>query len=1023
MLKIIVMKKCLGLLFIVWLSCQTAFGQALTVYGKVRSLPDRRPLPNVLVAAPENNASTVSDSLGRYSITVPFGAPLVFSFSGYQTHRVEVIHDTMNIVMVISELIPIGYGSAEKSHVTGAVGDLPASGFNEGMLSAPEQLLQGRLAGVQVQANSGEPGANIHAFIRGLSSVNGNAPLVVVDGFPLTDYSPYPEAISLGHGTAPGRNGLNFLNPDDIETITVLKDAASAAIYGARAANGVLLISTKNGSGKRQQFDFSSAAGVASFHNPYPLLNAREFLRNQSLLSGSSDFLNAGADTDWQHAISRNAVVQQQYLSYGHQHATGTYNASLGYDNQQGIIKNSGFERISGKLNLQQHLLADRLKLNADYLFSRINDEASPITNNAGFTGDLLSGAYMANPTWPADPTFQESNPLANPLSLLEYTADNTRTNSNLLNLSLDYALADELHLHTRWGANRVFSSRQAAYSPELFFVNGVFANGRAYQHTLTTNSRLFDAWLAYDKAVGIGQLRAIAGYGYQQFEREGSLVQGWGFGTSDLSAMSADLDQSAGILRNSISRSYAQMGFHQNGFFINRLSPVQTVPFTTAPEVPGRSVTESVYGESEDLRSVFGRLQYADFHNFTVNTSFRLDAASRFGASYPYGFFPSAGLAYQLSNLDFMPEVIDRLSLRGAWGSVGNQPLSHNASTMSTQYEPISINNDGFINIPAPMSINNNNDNLRWERTSEINFGIDYSIAKGRLQGGLDVYRRQTTDLLLMLPAPQPSNQPFQLSNSDAVILNQGVELHLHYIAVKSSQTQLSFGFNMAYNQNELQQFDGIIETGVLHGQGLTGAYAQRMVEGQPLYSYFLREFIDYDADGMAVYDHFTPALQEGKSALPRYNFGFSSMLSHKAWELSAWMYAQTGHYIYNNTANAFFGLGNLRNGRNVPANTLENNESANNAPESSTLFLERGDFLRLQNLELAYNFKLDNSKIKALRLHLSGQNLWLLTDYSGQDPEVHVSKPMNGTPSLGIDYTAYPRPRTVMLGLNARF
>ena len=400
-----------------------------------------------------------------------------------------------------------------------------------------------------------------------------------------------------------------------------------------------------------------------------------------------------------------------------------------------------------------------------------------------------------------------------------------------------------------------------------------------------------------------------------------------------------------------------------------------------------------------------------------------RADGSTRFGGQNKYGVFPSAAFAWRVSDEAFIPDAVHNLKFRLGYGVTGNQEIPHNLHQRRQNYGGIGFNDGGQIIRPGLNTIAFDNPNLKWEETAQTNIGLDYGFLKGRLTGTLDFYRKNTTDLLIQVASAQPAPQPFTWFNLDADVVNQGVEFALDYIVVDNADFTWNFGFNVSYNDNQVNNYDGSIDTGGISGQGLTGAFAQRITGGQPLFAYYLRDFAGYDANGVAEYNDGDFQQFLGFSPIPVYNVGINTTASYKNWDLSIYMNGQYGHYIYNNTANAFFTAGAYGNGRNVTEDVLTSGESPINAPDVSTRFLEKGDFLRLQNLSLGYNFELDNSFIKTLRMYANAQNLFVITDYSGLDPEVNVNKSLNNVPSLGIDYTSFPRPRTLTVGLNVTF
>jgi iron complex outermembrane receptor protein len=363
-------------------------------------------------------------------------------------------------------------------------------------------------------------------------------------------------------------------------------------------------------------------------------------------------------------------------------------------------------------------------------------------------------------------------------------------------------------------------------------------------------------------------------------------------------------------------------------------------------------------------------------------------------------------------------------LKLRVGYGVTGNQEIPHNLHQRRQSFGGIGFNDGGDIIRPGLADVAFPNDDLRWEETAQTNIGLDFGFLKGRLNGSLDFYNKNTTDLLIQVASAQPASQPFTWFNLDANVINKGVEFALDYLIVDQPDFEWNFGFNISYNDNTVKNYDGLINTGEISGQGLTGAFAQRIAGGQPLFAYYLRDFDGYNSEGVAQYNDGDFQQFLGFSPIPKYNLGINTTARYKNFDFSVYLNGQYGHHIYNNTANAFFTAGALGNGRNVTTDVLTSGESPINAPDVSTRFLEKGDFLRLQNLAVGYNFDLGgNGFIKTLRMYVNGQNLFLFTDYTGLDPEVNVNKSMNGVPSLGIDYTSFPRPRTYTMGLNVTF
>ncbi|MEO1627709.1 MAG: hypothetical protein AAFV25_21345 [Bacteroidota bacterium] len=401
-----------------------------------------------------------------------------------------------------------------------------------------------------------------------------------------------------------------------------------------------------------------------------------------------------------------------------------------------------------------------------------------------------------------------------------------------------------------------------------------------------------------------------------------------------------------------------------------------------------------------------------------------RADGSTRFGSDNRYGYFPSAAFKWRLIEESFVPELFSDLGLRLGYGITGNQEIPHNLYTSRQRFNDNAINNGGDQVDPGGLdNVAFENPGLKWESTSQLNVGLDFAFLNYRLSGSLDYYYKNTNDLLIRIDAAQPAPAPFQWDNLDADVINTGVELGLNFVVVDKSNFQWDVNGNVSYNKNEVRNFKGLINTGDIDGQGLTGAFAQRIADGQPLFAYFLREFGGYDDNGISVYPNGDFQEFVGSSPLPTWNAGLTNTFRYGNFDLSIFFSGQFGFSIYSNTANAFFTAGSLANGRNVTADIVNNGEGNLNAPDVSTRFLEKGDFVRLQNVSLGYNVKLNSDKVSSLRFFVTGQNLALFTGYSGQDPEVNVNKAINDVPSLGIDYTPYPRSRIFTLGANVSF
>jgi len=891
------------------------------------------------------------------------------------------------------------------------------------------QLIQGKTAGVQITSASGEPGAPIALRIRGTSSVrSNNNPLFVVDGIPLAAGNVTSDGADVGFGSSSARNPLNFLNPEDIESLSILKDASATAIYGSRGANGVVIITTKTGRGKpKGVLEYTSTVSVAKPGNRFDLLDRNGYLRAVEQFGGDASAQDLGSNTDWQKVVTRTSFTNNHSLGYGRSYTGGDVRASFGYGEQLGVVKKSGLERITGRLNANHSFFKEKLKLSFQGTIARVNDEAPPITNNAGFQGDLLGAAYSANPTWPNDPNFNPGGANINPIGLLEFTQNETKTDRYLLNFSAEYFILPELSAKVSVGLDNSASETNNIVSGQVTgFNNGAPGNGRGVLSNIDANNQLLEATLNYEKEFGNSKLSAIAGFSYQEFARSGRVVQGFGYNSTNLDQMALDLQNSADIIEGSIAGSFQQYGVAPNGSFVNRLFPqIVQGDALSAPAIPVTSVLGDTFDFADELQSFFVRGIYTIADKYIFTGTVRADGSSKFGPNNRYGYFPSGAFAWKIDQEDFVGDSFSTLKLRLGYGITGNQDgLGFGEFTILRRFAGGGIGNGGDINPPGTTQVSFVNDDLKWEETTQTNIGLDFGFMDDRIRGTIDVYKKNTEGFLLNSLNAQPTPQPFNFGNIDGSIINQGIEFSINYDILRASDWGWDFGFNIAYNENEVQNYGGQIPTGQISGQGLTGAFAQLLAEGQSLFSYYVREFDRFDGTGQSIYPNGDVQEFVGKSALPDINLGISTGFNYKNWDASIFLAGQFGHYIYNNTANAFFTAGSINGGRNVTADVLTNGESSGNAPDVSTRFIEKGDFLRLQNLSIGYNVPLSSDKIvKTLRLFGTGQNLFVITDYSGLDPEVSTSAPLNDIPTSGIDYTAFPRPRTFTFGAKMTF
>ena len=984
-----------------------AWSQSRTVTGKVTSSDDGNGIPGVNVVEKGTSNGSVTDVDGSFSVSVAPNATLVFSFVGYTTQEIATgTQSSINVALAsdvtsLSEVVVIGYGEIERKDATGAIVSLKPEDFNSGVISSPEQLIQGRAAGVQITSNSGEPGGGINIRIRGTSSVrSGNNPLFVVDGVPLSgdEVTSGGSAGSLGSSSA--RNPLNFLNPNDIASIDILKDASATAIYGSRGANGVVIITTKTGKGASGTLDYSYSLSVAKISKKYDLLDRQSYLDGITKLAGTQAATDQdrGGSTDWQDEILRTAITQNHNLSFGGGDKQSNYRFSLGYMNQEGIIRISGLKRFTSRFNGSRSFLKDKLKVGSQVTIANTRDSGAPVTDNSGFEGDLLGSALKANPTMAvkdAAGVFNQPNTSEpNPAAILAYSRDFTEALRAMGNVSAELEILKGLTFKTVVGFDRSFSARKTAFSRDLV-VSGIKDNGRLYLNEIQINNQLWENYFTYDKQLGSSvKLNALLGYSYQSFSNARQDFQFTNFSTSSLDQM----------INNFASANQKPTGDNTAGYKVG---------------VVGSNSSNT----KDELQSYFGRVNFGIADKYVITATLRADGSTKFGGNNKYGYFPSAAFKWRLGDEDFVPELFSDLNLRVGYGVTGNQEIPHNQYAQRSRYSDWSMDNDKNIGGGGNNIIAFANPDLKWESTSQINAGIDFGFFDNRLRGTVDYYYKNTSDLLVQVISAQPAVQPFFWTNLDANVINRGIELSLETDVVSGSDVKWTVIGNISFNKNVVENFGSKLNTGGINGQGLSGAFAQRIQNGLPLFAWWVRDFYGYDENGNTKNGPGSDVQSYHGTAIPKANAGLTNNIKYKAFDVSIFFSGQFGHKVYNNTANAFFTAGSLANGRNVTKDVVTSGEGKLNAPDVSTRFLENGSFVRLQNLSLGYNVPVKNTVLSSLRVSVTGQNLFVITDYSGQDPEVNTNKSLDGIPSLNIDYTSYPKARTFTFGVNASF
>lgn len=975
--------------------------QEITINGTVKD-ESGAPLPGVNILIVGTNKGTQTDFDGNYSISVGSNAVLSFSYVGFKTKQVTVgSQRKIDIVLqedasALDEVVVIGYGSTTKKDATGAVDAINARDLTTVSAINPGAALRGKIAGVQVSQTNGEPGGGLNIRIRGNSSVRGgNDPLIVVDGIPLSGGNVSAGGADIaGVGSSSAKSALNFINQEDIESITVLKDASSTAIYGSRGANGVVIITTKTGKTGAAKYEFSSNVGFATLRGDIDMMTSEQYAERVSTLGLSQDF--GGSGYDWKDTLLQTGVTTNYNLGVTFGNESSQNRLSMGINDVEGIVKNTGLQRYS--LNFDNKSLAfdEFLSINTKVSVSQIEDQSENTTDNAGFIGNIIGVGLYWNPTRdlynPDGSVNVVSDTYLNPADYLNSYDDETSTTRILASVAPTLKLTDDLSFNMVVGVDYSTSERFSSLLP-TFNLQGFYnrsnpngddnLGGFAAINSITRFNKTFENYFSYNKNVSDNfSFKALLGYSYYDYNVKGNFISARDF------------------------------------------NPNQT---NLIDNIEGGLATEtrtSSFRSRNELQSFYGRVETTIHKNLLVNASLRIDGSTRPASSEKYGTFPAIGVAYKF--IEDSEGSVSNLKLRLNYGITGNQEFDNNSALFVGQY------NNTLFN--ATTNVNNS---LKWETTTSYGAGVDYALFNNRVSGSLDFFLKETTDLIFPTdPAGGvPGASIKRFINLDGTLENSGVEFSVNYDAINKENLAFSVGANISYLANKMKDFGRTEFTGGLHGQGLSGSQVQIIKDGESLFTYYTKEWAGFDANGLSQFVRTDGSITDlsdapdkllsGKSGLPDFNIGFNTNLRYKKFDFTTSWYGQFGHYIYNNTANAYFYASAFNGGRNMPYSYVSSGQSASDVATPSTLYLEKGDFFRLGDIGLGYNFDTEKMKyINGLRIFFNGTNLLTITDYSGFDPDVSTAKSnSNGVPSAGIDYLGYPNSKSFTFGLNVKF
>ncbi|MDB5020490.1 MAG: TonB-dependent receptor [Pedobacter sp.] len=966
---------------------------AQTVIRGVVSDNEKNTLAGATVTATGSTVQVLSDANGRYAISVPANVTqLTFSYVGLQTQTVAINNRTTISVALSSSnelavVEVVGYGSVRKRDLTGSATTVSSKDFNKGPLTAPDQLIQGKVAGVQMINNSGQPGGSTTVRIRGNAAITGSGqPLYVVDGVALDTRSARPST-SGGIGISPGGNPLNFINPADIASIEVLKDASATAIYGSRAAYGVVLITTKRGQAGQATIDVNASTGISNIARKIDVLDGDQYraaLTKYGLTAG--DF---GSNVDAMDEITRTAFNQNYSIGLSGGTEASTYRASFGYQDQQGIIKATDFKKYSGSFNGNfKFLESKKLGLDINLISSQYRESIAPITSDAGFTGSLISQALSWNPTRPLrNPDgslfIENGGTIINPLVMSEASRDKSKVSTILGSVSPYYKITPWLEYRMLASLNYSTGIRRAS-TRSFLNLNGIQANGdflggyASYGNTELITQQFTNTITFNKEIVSKLNLNAVVGYEYTNYINKGLNSTAKGFG---------DIP----------------------------------VDYTDAMEAtaPANRTFDSYNDPTAQLQSYFARAIFNYAGKYLLTATFRADGSTKFGANNRYGYFPSFAAAWNIKEESFLKDVswLNLLKIRAGYGKTGNQEFP---SGSAQQRYDITYSSGA----QSLTGVNNENKELKWQSDKQTNIGADFTFFKSKISGSIDYFNKTTTDLLFPQIPLVPANPGVAVTwvNLPGQIVNKGLELNLNANIIEKADVSWSLGGNATFIKNRVNNIVGIIKTGALSGQGLSDVTTEVIQSGLPLFAMVTRKYNGLDPNGFSLYtDEGFTSFYVGDPN-PNVILGISTNLRYKKVSLTANFNGSLGQDIYNNTANSVLPISNLGTGKNVAADLVnsEIQESLANPIAASSRYIEKGNYLKLANATISYNVGSIGKSIRGLNVFVNGQNLFVITKYKGFDPEVNVDKAVNGVPSAGIEYISYPTARTFNFGVN---
>lgn len=968
----------LGVLFL--LAGTTVFAQQYTVRSKViDSRGESLPGANVQESGTSNGTTT--DINGNFEVKVVSAkSTLLISFIGYKTYEIPAGQVGSSIILSddiasLQEVVVVGYGTVRRKDVTGSVASISQENLNKGAVTNPLQQIAGKAAGVVITQTGSEPGSAPGVRVRGITSlIGGSNPLVVIDGI---------------------QGNMDFLNqlpPDEIESIDILKDASATAIYGSRGAPGVILVTTKKSKSGTSVIEYNTNLSLDMISRKLDMLSADEW-RAQRAAWGVPVSTDHGSDTDWYGLLTRTGSTQNHNIAIGGGTDNFNYRASVSAVMQNGIVINSNNENYIGRFQATQRALNDKLTLTANLSGGTRNNIGSPSgIGRAAFTSNLISNTYVSRPTDPVlnndgtyytDPNvFQYINPYA-----VAQTVVNKSTSNNAFG-SLKADLVLFRGMTASWfGSWRKMDGNSGYYLPAVSTVTSAIDNkGIANINNWHEDEKLTNVSLNYKNIFGKHNIDVIGVYEWQKQAYNGNFTQMKGF-INDITTYNA----------------------LQNGDFT---------------KINNGDVNS--YFNDRNTVSFLGRVNYSFMDRYLVTLSMRRDGSSVFGVNHKWGNFPSASVAWRLSEEDFMKNIdfLTDLKIRVGYGVTGNQQglYPQNSLQLVAAAGQTFFGGEQITNFAISQ---NGNANLTWETRAQTNIGVDFSLFDGRLSGSADVYRAKTENLLFYYTVPQPPYPYQSIVANVGSLKNEGIDLNLSGVVYKSSDFSFSLNGNLSLLKNEITELSGDINGVPVNTDYVPWGTNSYLIKGQPIGTFNILQHlgksdtneetvIDVNKDGIIDGGSTSPDRVIKGSALPTYTFAITPVIKYKNFDLSMLFRGQGGNMIYNSIKSSFSYYENLGKSNLLTSATKLGMFTSKYA---SDLWLEKGDFIRFDNMTLGYLFNTEKIKyIKSMRLSFTASNLALFTKYTGLDPELNI----NGANGFGSDGGIYPRTTTVAIGLN---